>query len=163
MLFRSWYYYLSPFGPVPDYYKEAAYSGTDPDDDDFARDRGNEANNWNQNNHAIRQGHFSGIQKNFVYEDFIVEESMGPILDRTQEFLGTSDAVIVRARRMMLRALDEHAQGRLPFGIDQDIDYRSIRALSIQFPKGTDWKSIDILNPPAFAAGSAGQARGKTG
>ena len=80
-----------------------------------------------------------------------------------REFLGASDAVIVRARRMMLRALDEHAQGRLPFGIDQDIDYRSIRALSIQFPKGTDWKSIDILNPPAFAAGSAGQARGKTG
>jgi phthalate 4,5-dioxygenase oxygenase subunit len=145
-----WYYYLSPFGPVPESYKAAALLGTDPDDDDFAKDRGNEANHWNRNAHAIRQGHFSGILKNFVYEDFIVEESMGPILDRTQEWLGTSDAVIARARRMLLKALDEHAQGKLPFGLDENIDYRQVRALAIRFPKGTDWKSIDVKNPPSF-------------
>ena len=150
-----WYYYLNPFGPVPDYYKEAAYRGTDPDDENFAKDRGNASNNWNQNNHAIQQGHFSGIMKNFVYEDFIVEESMGPIMDRSKEFLGTSDAVIVRTRRMLLRALEEHALGKLPFGIDQDIDYRAIRALAIKFPKGADWRAIDIMNPTGLTTVSA--------
>jgi hypothetical protein len=145
-----WYYYLSPFGPVPEYYKKAAYAGTDPDDDDFAKDRGNEANAWHQDNEAMRAGHFSGILKNFVYEDFIVEESMGPVMDRSREFLGTSDAVIVRARRRLLKALEDHKQGILPFGVDQDIDYREVRALAIRFPKGTNWKSIDVRNPPDF-------------
>jgi phthalate 4,5-dioxygenase oxygenase subunit len=150
-----WYYYLNPFGPVPDYYKESAYRGTDPDDEDFAKDRGNESNNWHQNNHAIQQGHFSGIMKNFVYEDFIVEESMGPIMDRSKEFLGTSDAVIVRARRMLLKALDDHAQGKLPFGIDGNVDYRAIRALATVFPRGTDWKTIDTKNPPLLTKAAA--------
>ena len=146
-----WYYYLCPFGPVPEYYKKAAYAGTDPDDDDFAKDRGNEANAWHQDNEAMKAGHFSGILKNFVYEDFIVEESMGPVMDRSREFLGTSDAVIVRARRRLLKALEDHKQGILPFGVDQDIDYREVRALAIRFPKGTNWKSIDVRNPPDFA------------
>ena len=50
---------------------------------------------------------------------------MGPIADRSREFLGSSDAVIVRARRLFFKALDEHADGKLPFGLDQAIDYRA--------------------------------------
>jgi phthalate 4,5-dioxygenase len=118
------------------------------DDDDFASDRGHLANAWNQDRGAMANGHFSGILKNFVYEDFIIEESMGPISDRSKEFLGSSDAVIVRARRYLLRALDEHAGGKLPFGLDQDLDYGRIRALAIRYPKDTDWKAIDTKNPP---------------
>jgi hypothetical protein len=98
----------------------------------------------------MTQGHFSGFLKNFVYEDFIIEESMGPIADRSREFLGSTDAVIVRARRMLIKALDEHAQGALPFGLDQAIDYRAIRALAIRFPHGTDWRGIDVKAPPRF-------------
>ena len=83
----------------------------------------------------MADGHFSGMLKNFVYEDFIIEESMGPIADRSREFLGSSDAVIVRARRLFFKALDEHAaSGKLPFGLDQGIDYRAIRALAIRYP-----------------------------
>jgi phthalate 4,5-dioxygenase len=99
----------------------------------------------------MANGHFSGILANFVYEDFIIEESMGPIYDRSKEFLGSSDAVIVRARRFLLQALDEHAHGKLPFGLDQDIDYSEIRGLAIRYPKGTDWKTIDIKKPPKLA------------
>lgn len=98
----------------------------------------------------MRQGHWSGLTKNFVYEDFVIEESMGPITDRSREFLGSSDAVIVRTRRMFLKALDEHAQGKLPFGLDQDIDYRRIRALAIRYPAAVDWKTIDLLNPTDY-------------
>ena len=90
------------------------------------------------------------VQTPLLRKDFIVEESMGPILDRTQEWLGTSDAVIARARRMLLKALDEHAQGKLPFGLDEKVDYSQVRALAIRFPKGTDWKAIDVKNPPSF-------------
>jgi hypothetical protein len=75
---------------------------------------------------------------------------MGPIADRSREFLGSSDAVIVRARRLFFKALDEHAAtGKLPFGLDQRIDYRAIRALAIRFPREVDWRELDLKNPPA--------------
>ncbi len=146
-----WYYYMSPFGPVPEWYaKSTTYDGTAPDDDDFAKDRGNVDNMWNQNREAMKNGHFSGIMKNFVYEDFIIEESMGPIMDRSQEYLGTSDLVIIRFRQFLLNALKEHEAGKLPFGIDQNIDYSAIRSLAHRYPGDVDWKSLDLKNPEQF-------------
>jgi phthalate 4,5-dioxygenase oxygenase subunit len=145
-----WYYYLNPFGPVPEWYREFAVAGTHGDDDDFAADRGSVANMWHQDRAAMKGGHWSGLDKNFVYEDFIIEESMGAIADRTQEYLGSSDLVIVRFRRMLLQALDGHSQGRLPFGIGDTIDFAAVRALAIRFPAGMDWKSIDHFDPPRF-------------
>jgi hypothetical protein len=100
----------------------------------------------------MKAGHWSGLLANFTYEDFIVEESMGPITDRSQEFLGTSDAVIVRARRMLLEALREHEGGKLPFGLDQNLDYSRIRALAIRMPTSEDWKEIDTRKPPQAMA-----------
>jgi phenylpropionate dioxygenase-like ring-hydroxylating dioxygenase large terminal subunit len=153
-----WYYYMQPFGPVPDWYKEQALDRAHPDHDDFAQDRGFAANMWNQDRAAMKNGHWSGLMKNFVYEDFIIEESMGPIVDRTKEYLGSSDAVITRARRMFFNALKEHAEGKAPFGIDSGIDYRRIRALAIRYPGGTDWKTLDLIDPPQFTFNDAAAA-----
>ena len=144
-----WYYYMNPFGPVPEsYYRDVAILGTAPNDDNYSEDMGGVVNMWRQDRRAMKSGHWSGILGHFTYEDFIVEESMGPIADRSDEFLGTSDAVIVRARRMLLQALREHEAGKLPFGLDQDLDYSRIRALSIRFPTALNWRDIDPLNPP---------------
>jgi phthalate 4,5-dioxygenase len=145
-----WYYYLNPFGPVPDWYRFNALDRAGDDDDDFAADRGSEATMWHQDRAAMKDGHFSGLKKNFVYEDFIIEESMGPITDRSKEFLGSSDIVIVRTRRMLLKALEDHAAGTMPFGLDDNLDYRAIRALAIRYPSGLDWKQFDMKNPPRF-------------
>ena len=105
----------------------------------------------------MKDGHWSGVLGNFTYEDFIVEESMGPIVDRSREFLGSSDAVIGRARRMLLTALQEHANGKLPFGLDGGVDYSAIRALAIRMPAVLDWKEIDPLDPPAQTAAEAAE------
>jgi hypothetical protein len=51
---------------------------------------------------------------------------------------------------MLLRALDNHAQGKMPFGLDENVDYRAIRALAIRYPKGEDWKTFDTKQPPTF-------------
>ena len=147
-----WYYYMNPFGPVPDAYRQQMLWGTGENSDDYAADRGGADNIWHQDRRAMKAGHWSGIMRNFTYEDFIIEESMGPIADRTREYLGTSDAVIVRARRMLLDALDRHGEGKLPFGLDGASDYRRIRALAIRFPRGTNWLEIDPLDPPKFQA-----------
>ena len=142
-----WYFYMQPFGPVPDWYRDQALERAHPDHDDFAQDRA-----------ARKGGHWSGLTKNFVYEDFIIEESMGPIVDRTKEYLGSSDVVITRTRRMFFNALKEHAEGKLPFGLDQDVDYRRIRALAIRFPGNMDWKDIDLIDPPRFEFADAAAA-----
>jgi len=143
-----WYYYMNPFGPVPDWYRDWAVVGTTPNSDNYSENMGGVVNMWNQSRDAMKNGHWSGVLGNFTYEDFIVEESMGPIVDRSTEFLGTSDAVIVRARRMLLEALREHAEGKLPFGLDGDVDYGRIRALAIRMPATQDWREIDPLSPP---------------
>ena len=145
-----WYYYMSPFGPVPEAYRQQMLRGTTADSDNYAADRGGVANMWHQDRKAMKDGHWSRIMRNFTYEDFIIEELMGPITDRTAEYLGTSDAVIVRARRMLLDALAEHAAGKLPFGLDQTFDYSRIRALAVRLPHEIDWRQIDPFDPPKF-------------
>ena len=49
---------------------------------------------------------------------------------------------------MLLEALREHEQGKLPFGLDRNLDYGRIRALAIRMPVSLDWREIDPLNPP---------------
>src|SRR5262249_46551651 len=58
-------------------------------------------------------------------QDMAVTESMGPILDRSIEHLGTTDALIIRTRRRLIaaaRALEE--QGVVPPGVDAPELYR---------------------------------------
>jgi nitrite reductase/ring-hydroxylating ferredoxin subunit len=53
---------------------------------------------------------FTGI-KGVGMQDCSVQESMGPIADRTLEHLGKSDTVIVRLRRFLLRTLHDLDSG----------------------------------------------------
>ena len=48
-----------------------------------------------------------------VHDQWAVE-SMGPIQDRTKEHLGYSDRIIIAARRMIFRAIDDVTEGRDP-------------------------------------------------
>jgi hypothetical protein len=76
---------------------------------------------------------------------------MGPIVDRSKEFLGTCDVVIVRARRMLQAALDRfEATGETQF-LTGDVDFASIRALSFTYPAGQDWKEIGAATLAAAA------------
>ena len=61
--------------------------------------------NWfNQDREAMKHGSYTGIA-GFTNQDMACQESMGPIVDRTREHLGTSDVAIIRMRRRMLEAL----------------------------------------------------------
>ena len=54
-----------------------------------------------------------------------MQETMGPIYDRTQEHLGTTDAMVIRSRRKLLdsvRALRD--QGVTPPGVEKPELYR---------------------------------------
>jgi nitrite reductase/ring-hydroxylating ferredoxin subunit len=72
-------------------------------------------------------------------QDRAMTETMGPIYDRTQEHLATTDAMVIWMRRCLLdaaRALA--ASGALPANVDDASLYR-IRPASIILPEGESW------------------------
>jgi phenylpropionate dioxygenase-like ring-hydroxylating dioxygenase large terminal subunit len=56
----------------------------------------------------------TGIQ-GFASQDQAVQESMGPVADRTRERLGTSDTAIIAMRRLLLQEVRALQQGTQPF------------------------------------------------
>ena len=114
--------------------------------DHFNADMGDSSNLWHQDRQAMADGHWSGIiDRGNAYEDFAVQESMGPIVDRSKEYLGTCDRVIYRARRLLLDAVKKHREtGELSF-TGEDVDFASIRAVSFAFPSEADWREVDPL------------------
>ena len=148
----QWYIAYNPDGPLqPDLM--GAFGTWSGDPDHFNSDMGDSSNLWNQDREAMRQGHWSGItDRGNAYEDFAVQESMRPIVDRSNEYLGTCDRVIYRARRMLLEAVKRYRDtGELAFTGD-DIDFASIRAVSFAFPREADWRDIDAFGQAAEAA-----------
>jgi phthalate 4,5-dioxygenase len=93
---------------------------------------------------------FTGIPGNALPEDTAVTESMGPIMDRTSEHLGTSDVMIIRVRRRLLQAIKAFSDEKeVPPGVDNPSCY-AIRSGSVVLPEDTDWLEgvKDLL--PAF-------------
>jgi phthalate 4,5-dioxygenase len=61
-------------------------------------------------------------------QDCAIQESMGPIADRTAEHLLACDAAIVKIRRLLLQTLKDHAAGKpLPGMRPESFRVRSIR------------------------------------
>ena len=139
----QWYILYDTDGPLTRDLMSAfgTWSG---DPDHFNADMGDASNQWHQDRAAMKAGHWSGIVgRGNAYEDFAVQESMGPIVDRTKEYLGTCDRVIYRARGLLLDAVKRHRDtGELAFAAE-DIDFSAIRAVSFAFPEDADWREID--------------------
>src|SRR5213593_948049 len=66
-------------------------------------------------------------------QDLAVQESMGAIVDRTQEHLGTSDAAIIATRRVLKRAAVGLADNVNPPGLRPET--QRVRAISIVLPR----------------------------
>jgi len=73
-------------------------------------------------------GSYTGL-KGLAIQDCAIQESMGPIADRTIEHLGVSDTAIIRIRRLLLDSIRDHEAGRTPPGLDP----ASYRARSTRF------------------------------
>ena len=46
----------------------------------------------------------------------VIQVSMGPIVDRTREFLSETDVAIVQLRRSLLQSVRDFQAGKLPLG-----------------------------------------------
>jgi phthalate 4,5-dioxygenase oxygenase subunit len=81
---------------------------------------------------------FSGVE-GFGMQDASVQESMGPIQDRTKENLVSTDNGIIMARHRLMKAAKELvAKGTLPPG--RDPAHQRVRSVAVVLPSGTPFK-----------------------
>jgi phenylpropionate dioxygenase-like ring-hydroxylating dioxygenase large terminal subunit len=99
----------------------------------------NESNDYHlDRDRQERHEEYSGIE-GIHTQDQAITESMGPIYDRSAEHLGSSDAMVIRARRRLIasaRALAEH--GAVPPGVDNPDAYRQ-RSGGVVLDDDADW------------------------
>jgi phthalate 4,5-dioxygenase oxygenase subunit len=78
----------------------------------------------------------------------MAQESMGTIYDRSQEHLGTSDAMIIRARHSLIGAVKALRERQAtPPGVDSPALYR-MRSGGALLQKGV--KGLEVLKPVHF-------------
>ena len=97
-----------------------------------------QSNGWLLDYEAQEERRFSGVPS-VNLQDKAVQETMGPIVKRHIEHLGTSDAMIIQVRKRLInaaKALRDH--GTTPPGVGQPESYR-VRSATTVLPNGTDW------------------------
>jgi phthalate 4,5-dioxygenase len=99
----------------------------------------NLANDFKIDREAQKRGDsYTGIA-GIRQQDMAMTETMGPIMDRSNEHLGTTDQMIIRTRRRYLaaaKALRDH--GITPPGVDTPEAYRQRFGQAI-LPRNVDW------------------------
>jgi hypothetical protein len=98
----------------------------------------NKSNNYLLDRESQRSGRsFTGIV-GISEQDTAVQESMGPIYDRSSEHLGTSDTAIIQMRRRLLSAARAVQRGEEPPALDAKAF--QVRAVSMLIPReGVSW------------------------
>lgn len=97
--------------------------------------------NWYRQDRSTKEGPMSGI-RGILVQDHAVGETQGKILDRSKEFLGTSDLAVTVWRRQLIksaRALRD--SGARPPGTHGDIAYGLIRAEASSLGPDEKWQT----------------------
>ena len=112
----------------------------------------NLGNMWYQDRELMKTESWSGIKGLFI-QDNAVQESMGSVVDRTIEHLGTTDVAIIAARRLYIKAARELVdQGIEPPGVWEQKDYEHIRSEAFLQPATAAWQEQRPLDE-RFVAG----------
>lgn len=98
---------------------------------------------WGQDRNAMKHGNSTGFY-DIPVEDFVVAVSMGPIVDRTKEFLCSADQGVVRVRRLLLASLQAFLKGETPkTAKTESMHYRDIRSVGGTLPNtDADWRVL---------------------
>jgi phenylpropionate dioxygenase-like ring-hydroxylating dioxygenase large terminal subunit len=138
--------------PLTDQQKTALeeFNGRGPKEigPDF-RKRRNLDVDWKIDRKVQKEETFSGID-GINNQDQAVQESMGPIVDRSKEHLSSTDAAVIATRRLLLRCVKDAANnppGLLP-------TYYKVRATEKMIEAGSRWTQMvePFLEPDDFRA-----------
>jgi len=98
----------------------------------------NKRNDYRMDRASQKAGvHFSGVE-GIAMQDASLQESMGPIQDRTRENLCPTDRGIVLARRMLLQAAEASRAGQRVPGLDPA--EQRVRSCAIELPRDQHFK-----------------------
>ena len=100
--------------------------------------RANKSNDYLMDREAQRTGvSYSGVH-GIAIQDSSLQESMGPICDRTKEKLAPTDRGIMLARRKLLHAVKAlQEEGTQPPGVDPQT--HKVRSASFLLPKNQNY------------------------
>jgi phenylpropionate dioxygenase-like ring-hydroxylating dioxygenase large terminal subunit len=91
---------------------------------------------------------FTGIE-NFVSQDLMATESMGPVYDRSQEHLGNTDKAIIRMRRLLLQtARDLEEKGIEPPATHPSPELSRVYSSEKILAPGEDWRTLGTSDDP---------------
>lgn len=99
-------------------------------------------------------GSFTGMPFDANNEDSGVQMSMGPIMPREREHLGTTDMMVIRVRQRLLDAARAVAEGANPPALDTPEIYAA-RTGGVYIPEDADW--LDYIEPLTKAFVDRGQ------
>lgn len=105
----------------------------------------NKETHWRIDRKVQKTETFTGIE-GFTLQDHAIQESMGPIVDRAEEHLASSDRAVVAARLLLLKAVRSVQADADPPGVQPT--YHRLRAIERVLPKGISWK--DSLRAEIF-------------
>jgi phthalate 4,5-dioxygenase oxygenase subunit len=98
-------------------------------------------NDYEQDRELMKHGNFSGI-RGIANQDHAVTETMGPIVDRSKERLGTSDLPIIQMRRMLLEQVKAFMNGKNEWPRLQDIPLEKLYSCGKYAPKGKTLQEV---------------------
>jgi nitrite reductase/ring-hydroxylating ferredoxin subunit len=134
----------NPFRPMKQSEIDTIWFDTHPDANNIAAPLPGEDTVWGQDRQAMEEGHFSGLTDRHVFaEDFAVLESMGPVADRTREFLTHTDRTLVIVRKALLKSIEDMREDKSVWGHpQQDHGFRTLRTYAKTISEGEDWRNI---------------------
>jgi hypothetical protein len=103
------------------------------------RSKAHRGNNYLLDRQVQKTESFTGIE-GINTQDRAIQESMGPVCDRTKEHLGPADKAIIQARRLLLGAVKTVQEGGAPRGVAPS--YYTLRANEGVIPRDADWREV---------------------
>ena len=103
------------------------------------RSRLNKANDYEIDRQVQKEKTMTGIQ-GINTQDLALQEGMGPIVDRSQEHLGTTDRAIITLRQVLTETLDSLERGG-PLRALDPATYRNIRSFDRLIDGDAEWRA----------------------
>src|SRR5207253_8750857 len=144
----NWMYSFGP-EPLTEEDRMERGNGNGPDHVEQSgefRSRRNKRNHWLIDRQVKKTETFTGID-GINTQDRAVQESMGPVVDRSLEHLGPADRAVIAARKLLLQAIKTVQDGGDPPGVGTS--YYSARGIEKIFPKTSTWR--DAVLPEMYA------------
>ena len=126
--------------------------GTHVDVEAGFRSLRNRSNDWGIDRNVQKSEPFTGVE-GINQQDRAVQESMGRIVDRSQEHLGPADQAIIATRKLLLEATQAVEDGNNPRGTGSS--YFEVRAKETTLKANTDWRTAlrPLMYPQSVGGG----------